>query len=162
MSILRTGGFTVCDNKTDYEALKLILKQRLNEKRYYHSLCVADEAKRLAEKYGGNAEKAYLAGLLHDITKNAPEAEHLKIFADFGIIPNEIEKGAEKLAGSAEWLRKARRTDSAGLLLLRKFDKEGVQAICTLAPDSAVVRVDDGLRDGEAEPEAAVAAARIV
>ena len=97
MSILRTGEFTVCENKTDYEALKLILKQRLNEKRYYHSLCVADEAKRLAEKYGGNAEKAYLAGLLHDITKNAPEAEHLKIFADFGIIPNEIEKGAEKL-----------------------------------------------------------------
>lgn len=87
----------MCENKTDYEALKLILKQRLNEKRYYHSLCVADEAKRLAEKYGGNAEKAYLAGLLHDITKNAPEDEHLKIFADFGIIPNEIEKGAEKL-----------------------------------------------------------------
>ena len=52
MSILRTGEFTVCENKTDYEALKLILKQRLNEKRYYHSLCVADEAKRLAEKYG--------------------------------------------------------------------------------------------------------------
>lgn len=85
------------ENKTEYTALKAILEKRLNEKRYYHSLCVADEAKRLAEKYGGNPEKAYLAGLLHDITKNAPAEEHLKIFADFGIIPNEIEKGAEKL-----------------------------------------------------------------
>lgn len=47
-------------------------------------------------------------------------------------------------------------------MLLRKFDKEGVQAICTLAPDSAVVRVDDGLRDGETQTEAAIAAARIV
>ena len=72
------------ENKTDYGEFKEILKKRLNEKRYYHSLCVADEAKRLAEKYGGDTEKAYLAGLL-------------KIFADFGIIPNEIERGAEKL-----------------------------------------------------------------
>ena len=45
-------GFTL-ENKTDYGAFKEILKKRLNEKRYYHSLCVADEAKRLAEKYGG-------------------------------------------------------------------------------------------------------------
>ena len=59
-----------------YEALKEILQKRLNEKRYFHSLCVADEAKRLAEKYGGDAEKCYLAGLLHDITKNAPNEEH--------------------------------------------------------------------------------------
>lgn len=89
-------GFTL-ENKTDYGAFKEILKKRLNEKRYYHSLCVADEAKRLAEKYGGDTEKAYLAGLLHDITKNASAEEQLKIFSDFGIIPNEIENGAEKL-----------------------------------------------------------------
>ena len=38
------------ENTTDYGAFKEILKKRLNEKRYYHSLCVADEAKRLAEK----------------------------------------------------------------------------------------------------------------
>ncbi len=80
-----------------YEALKLILKSRLNEKRYVHSLCVADEARRLAEKYGGDAEKAYLAGLLHDITKNAPDEEHLKIFSEFGIMLNDVEKQAKKL-----------------------------------------------------------------
>ena len=55
----------MAENKTDYDALKVILQKRLNEKRYFHSLCVADEAKRLAEKYGGDSEKAYLAGLLH-------------------------------------------------------------------------------------------------
>ena len=70
----------MAENKTDYESLKAILQQRLNEKRYYHSLCVADEAKRLAEKYGGDSEKAYLAGLLHDIRKNARDEEHLQIF----------------------------------------------------------------------------------
>ena len=87
----------MAENKTDYESLKAILQKRLNEKRYYHSLCVADEAKRLAEKYGGDQDKAYLAGLLHDITKNAPDEEHLQIFKEFGIILNDIEKNAKKL-----------------------------------------------------------------
>ncbi len=85
------------ENKPDYEALKSILKSRLNEKRYYHSLCVAKEAERLAEKYGGDAEKACLAGLLHDITKNAQDEEHLKIFREFGIILSDVEKNAKKL-----------------------------------------------------------------
>ncbi len=60
-------------------------------------MCVADEAKRLAEKYGGNTEKAYLAGLLHDITKNSDRDEHLQIFNQFGIMLSDIEKNAEKL-----------------------------------------------------------------
>ena len=85
------------ESRTDYESLKIILKSRLNEKRYYHSLCVADEAKRLAGKYGGNEEKAYLAGLLHDITKNSPDEEHLQIFKESDIILSDIEKNAKKL-----------------------------------------------------------------
>ena len=78
-----------------YDKYKRILKQRLNEKRYYHSLCVADEALRLAKKYGANPDKAYLAGLLHDITKNSSDQEHLKIFDSFGIILTDTEKNAK-------------------------------------------------------------------
>lgn len=84
-------------NNTDFEKYCLILKSRLNEKRYNHSLCVADEAKRLALKYGGDAKKCYLAGLLHDITKNSPDAEHLKLFETFGIMLSVVEKNAIKL-----------------------------------------------------------------
>lgn len=80
-----------------YDKYKDILKSRLTPKRYHHSLCVAEEAVRLANKYGGDKEKAYLAGLLHDITKNAPQDEHLNIFKRFGIMLNDIEKNAEKL-----------------------------------------------------------------
>ena len=36
----------------DYAEYKAILEKRLNPKRYHHSLCVADEALRLAKKYG--------------------------------------------------------------------------------------------------------------
>ncbi len=81
----------------EYKEYKEILKNRLVEKRYYHSLCVADEAYRLAKKYGCDTEKAYLAGLLHDITKNASEREHFSIFNTFNVNLSEVEKGAEKL-----------------------------------------------------------------
>ena len=84
-------------NNLSYDEIKKILEKRLNEKRYFHSLCVADEAKRLAEKYGGNAEKCYLAGLIHDITKNTSDEEHLQIFETFGIILTDVEKNAKKL-----------------------------------------------------------------
>ena len=76
---------------------KELLEKRLNKGRYYHSLCVADEAKRLAEKYGGNEEKCYLAGLLHDITKNSTPEEHLEIFKSNNISLSQIEISAEKL-----------------------------------------------------------------
>lgn len=80
-----------------YSEYKNLLNSRLDEYRYRHSLCVADEAKRLALKCGIDAEKAYLSGLLHDVTKNATFEEHLQIFARFGIILNDIEKNAQKL-----------------------------------------------------------------
>lgn len=46
-----------------------IIKSRLSEYRFHHSMCVADKARELAEKYGADADKAYLAGILHDIMK---------------------------------------------------------------------------------------------
>lgn len=82
---------------TKIDEYKQRLQSRLNEKRYYHSLCVADEAVRLAKKYGCDTEKAYIAGLLHDITKNATAQEHLHIFESFGIMLSSVEKNAEKL-----------------------------------------------------------------
>ena len=45
------------------------LKSTLSEKRYKHSLGVCDEAVKLAEKYGADTEKAYIAGILHDCAK---------------------------------------------------------------------------------------------
>ena len=79
------------------EEYKSLLKSRLSEKRYNHSLEVAKEAKRLAKMYGADENKAYVAGLLHDITKNADKSEHFEIFETFGITLTAVEKSAEKL-----------------------------------------------------------------
>ena len=53
----------------DYTKIKEWLKNNLNEKRYIHTLGTADCAKELAQQYGLNEDKAYLAGLLHDCAK---------------------------------------------------------------------------------------------
>ncbi|MCL1630440.1 bis(5'-nucleosyl)-tetraphosphatase (symmetrical) YqeK [Sporolactobacillus sp. CPB3-1] len=45
------------------------IKKILPEKRFVHSVSVSETAGRLAKKYGGNEEKARLAGMLHDIAK---------------------------------------------------------------------------------------------
>ncbi len=73
------------------------LKSRLSEKRYFHSLCVAEEAVRLADRYGADKEKAFLAGLLHDVLKDTKTQEQLKFAKEFGIMLTDLEIGAPKL-----------------------------------------------------------------
>lgn len=46
-----------------------LIRSRLSEYRFHHSMCVAEKARELAKKYGMDEEKAYLAGVLHDIMK---------------------------------------------------------------------------------------------
>lgn len=55
-----------------------ILDEKLNERRRFHSECVSEAAGELAEFYGASIEKARLAGLLHDVMKNAPVNEQLE------------------------------------------------------------------------------------
>ncbi|MDO4743516.1 MAG: bis(5'-nucleosyl)-tetraphosphatase (symmetrical) YqeK [bacterium] len=80
-----------------YEEYLKILEKKLSEKRYIHSLNVAKEAKSLAQRFGENPEKAYLAGLLHDILKDTHTDMLLKIADEFGIILDNVEKNAAKL-----------------------------------------------------------------
>lgn len=74
------------------DELKVILRQNLSEKRYFHSLCVAAEARKLAQEYGGDPDKMYIAGLLHDITKNKTDIEQLQLCEKFGIMLTATEK----------------------------------------------------------------------
>lgn len=60
-----------------------LIKSRLSPYRFNHSMCVAERAAELAEKYGIDTEKAYVAGILHDIMKEEPlDAQKREIEAD--------------------------------------------------------------------------------
>lgn len=76
---------------------KVILKERLTEKRYIHSLNVADSAKELAIIYGADAEKAYTAGLVHDACKDMPAGLQLSYLLENKVTLTELEINTPKL-----------------------------------------------------------------
>ena len=74
-----------------------IIRGRLTPARFRHSLAVAEEAERLAKKYGADPARARTAGILHDILKDAGEDAQLQIFQDFAILLDNVEQQAPKL-----------------------------------------------------------------
>lgn len=79
------------------EKYKAVLRYRLSEQRARHCLCVADSAQMLAERYGEDPQRAYIAGLLHDVTREEKPARQLQLLAKAGIILTPLEKGAVSL-----------------------------------------------------------------
>lgn len=76
---------------------KEILRNRLTEKRYIHSLNVADSAKMLAKLYGYDEDVAYTAGLIHDCCKDTPAGLQLSYMLENGVELSEYELGVAKL-----------------------------------------------------------------
>lgn len=66
------------------------VEARLSPARFKHSLGVAQEARRLAERCGIDEEKAYLAGLIHDYAKGIAGDELLRIAENSKLIDDEI------------------------------------------------------------------------
>ena len=64
------------------EKIKKDLQEMLSEKRYNHSIGVMNKAIELAKIYGVDENKAALAGLTHDIAKEIPDEEALKLASD--------------------------------------------------------------------------------
>lgn len=85
------------DHSYNLEHFRGIIKQRLSEKRFYHSCMVSQEAVKLAEKYGGDVKKAEFAGLVHDIEKDTPPDMQLQTIEKYSIILDDVEKAAPKL-----------------------------------------------------------------
>ncbi len=74
-----------------------ILRGRLTERRFLHSLNVADSAKELAEIYGCDPVKAYTAGLIHDCCKDEPAGLQLSYMLGNGAELTECEINTAKL-----------------------------------------------------------------
>ncbi|MCL2512297.1 MAG: bis(5'-nucleosyl)-tetraphosphatase (symmetrical) YqeK [Oscillospiraceae bacterium] len=83
------------------------VKEKLSPERFAHSLNVAETAKNLSIKYGYLsehvnsfdvfAEKAFTAGLLHDIMKDIPKTEQLEIISGGGVALSALELALPKL-----------------------------------------------------------------
>lgn len=80
-----------------FEQYEQEVKRHLTQGRFYHSQCVAAEAEKLARRYGADPEKARLCGILHDVMKDTPPQEQLKILEKSGIILTVAQRRNRKL-----------------------------------------------------------------
>ncbi len=151
---------------------KALIRPMLGDKRYHHSLCVAKEAVRLARRCGADEEKAELAGLLHDITKEIPAEKQLQMMDAFAIILTETERRSRKIwhaiLGAAYLERECGVTDpeilgavrwhttgKAGMTLLERIvftadfvsedrDYKGVEKLRRLAEEDLAAAMREG------------------
>lgn len=79
------------------DEIKAMLKARMNEHRFEHSLNVAERTVFLAKKNGADPEKAYFAGLIHDICKGITHEEQLAVIENGGIKLDEDTKKSPAL-----------------------------------------------------------------
>ena len=78
------------------EELRPIAMSYLKPKRMPHVLGTAEEAARLARRYGADETQARVAGLLHDCTKKLDKAEQLALCGQYGIVLDPLEQKALK------------------------------------------------------------------
>lgn len=75
-----------------YQQIEQVIKNKLSEKRFYHSQCVAEQCAVLAKIYNVPIEKAKLVGIAHDIAKEMEKDEMIQYIKENGIKIDEIEK----------------------------------------------------------------------
>ncbi|RNB57658.1 HD domain-containing protein [Brevibacillus gelatini] len=78
------------------EELLARIRAQMHEKRYQHTLGVAQSARELAERYGADPDKAELAGLLHDYCKCWPVEKMFEILVRHDM-PTELLEGEKEL-----------------------------------------------------------------
>ena len=100
--ILREGLYnTNADLKhLPLSQLRPVALSYLKHRRIPHVLGTEQEAVRLAERYGGDVEKARVAALLHDCTKRLDMEEQLALCKQYGIRLDALERQALKLLHS--------------------------------------------------------------
>ena len=79
------------------DELRPIAMSYLKPKRMPHVLGTAEEAAKLARRFGADETKARVAGLLHDCTKKLGMAEQLALCRQYGIRLDPLEQKALKL-----------------------------------------------------------------
>lgn len=138
------------------EEVEQIVKQRLSEKRFKHSISVKEKCIELAKLYDEDIEKAALVGMAHDIAKEISVEEKFEYCRENNIYVDEVEKEnpellhakigadiARKELGFSEDMVKAIEYHTTGKVGMDKFAK-----ILFVADAIADDRNWDGIEEG--------------
>ena len=75
----------------EFDQYEELLKGRLSKKRFTHTMNVAEACYDLAERFGGDKKRCYLAGMLHDIMKEELPERQKQMTAESGFQPDSAE-----------------------------------------------------------------------
>ncbi len=81
----------------EFDRYERLIKERLSKKRFTHSMNVAEACYDLAERYGGDKKRCYLAGLLHDIMKEELPEKQKQLTVESGLQPDPAEIESQSL-----------------------------------------------------------------
>lgn len=82
---------------TARENAEALARSRLSEKRYGHTLRVADTAAELARIHGLDEDRARLSALIHDAARETEPAEFLRLAEEWNLPVGEPERQSPKL-----------------------------------------------------------------
>jgi nicotinate-nucleotide adenylyltransferase len=85
-------------DRYDMEEAERWVSSRLSDKRWRHTMGVAEDSVRLAEIYGVNRRKAYITAVFHDCAKELPAAEKLRRCDERGIRLDSVMRSQPDLA----------------------------------------------------------------
>lgn len=109
----------------DYEDM---LKERLSKKRFTHTVNVAEACYDLAERFGGDEKRCYLAGMLHDIMKEELPEKQRQMTIDSGMRPDPAEIDTPALwhaVAGAAYVRQKLKIDDEEILTGIRFHTIG-------------------------------------
>lgn len=77
---------------SDDRTIERYIKKHLSEKRYMHSRRTAETTEKLCRLYGFDPKKGWHAGLLHDVAREIPDEEVLRLVEKDGLGVSKIER----------------------------------------------------------------------
>lgn len=75
----------------EFDEYEKLIRERLSKKRFTHSMNVAEACYDLAERFGADKKRCYLAGLLHDIMKEDTPERQKQMTVESGLRPDPAE-----------------------------------------------------------------------
>ncbi|PYI51896.1 bis(5'-nucleosyl)-tetraphosphatase (symmetrical) YqeK [Paenibacillus flagellatus] len=116
------------------EALREATRSQMPAKRWDHTLGVVGSAVELANRYGGDPERAELAALLHDYCKYWPIDEQRRVYAEESLDPDLLEYDPQLLHGpiAAEVVRKRHGIEDEEVLDAIRYHTSGRERMTLL------------------------------
>jgi predicted HD superfamily hydrolase involved in NAD metabolism len=127
-------------------------RRRLSDKRYDHTMRVADTAERLARLHGLDPQRARLAGLLHDSAREVGKEELLQVAEEEGLSVGELERERPMLLHgpvAAELVRRDLGLEDEEVLEAMRVHTTGAPGMDSL---SLALYVADKIEPGRDQP----------